>query len=99
MPIYLKWYELENPARKINKIRFIKLKKDYAFTWYVKNNALEKTQQKALRDFYTQNTRKKIYTEPLLTTKTKISIRKHLLLNIFRIRILLSEMGNKLFYR
>ena len=51
------WTKLENPARKMEKNTLGKLERDYLFSWYVKNSALENNNSKGIDDYYTLNTR------------------------------------------
>ncbi|WP_418262019.1 glycoside hydrolase family 2 TIM barrel-domain containing protein [Flavobacterium faecale] len=55
------WKKIENPARKMEKNTLHKIERDYLFSWYVKNNALEKNTKKGIEDFYTKNTRRNLY--------------------------------------
>lgn len=57
----VQWTSLENPARKMEKNTLGKLERDYLFSWYVKNNALENNSSKGIDDYYTQNTRENLY--------------------------------------
>lgn len=68
------WRDLENPAREIEQNTLHKIEKDYLFSWYVKNNALEKNTTKGIEDFYTQNTRKNLYRTIAYNKGHKISI-------------------------
>lgn len=55
------WTNLANPAREMEKNTLGKLERDYLFSWYVKNNALEKNNLQGIADYYTQNTRYNLY--------------------------------------
>ncbi|MBU2061969.1 MAG: glycosyl hydrolase family 5, partial [Bacteroidetes bacterium] len=55
------WTNLVNPAREMEKNTLGKLERDYLFSWYVKNNALEHNTSKGIADYYTQNTRHNLY--------------------------------------
>ncbi|AWG20455.1 glycosyl hydrolase family 5 [Flavobacterium faecale] len=55
------WTNLINPAREMEKNTLGKLERDYLFSWYVKNNALEKNISDGVDDYYTQNTRQNLY--------------------------------------
>ena len=55
------WTKLENPARKMEKNTLGKLERDYLFSWYVKNTALQNNDYKGIDDYYTLNTRQNLY--------------------------------------
>jgi hypothetical protein len=57
----IRWTNLDNPARKMEKTTLTKLERDYLFSWYVKNNAMENNTTKGIDDYYTQNTRENLY--------------------------------------
>jgi hypothetical protein len=55
------WTKLDNPAREMEKNTLGKIERDYLFSWYVKNNALENNTSKGIDYYYTQNTRENLY--------------------------------------
>lgn len=57
----VQWNKLENPARKMEKNTLGKLERDYLFSWYVKNTALQNNDSKGIDDYYTLNTRENLY--------------------------------------
>lgn len=70
----INWTNLVNPARVMEKNTLGKLERDYLFSWYVKNNALENNTSKGIDDYYTQNTRENLYRTIKYNKSHEISI-------------------------
>jgi Cellulase (glycosyl hydrolase family 5) len=68
------WEKGKNVGREMEPNTLKMVEKDYLFSWYIKNKALENNKKSGIEDFYSKNTRINLYQSIDYNLKNKISI-------------------------